>query len=157
MLTCSKIIRAHRWTVEQLDHNYFDPSGHSTLERDDSADCRPQDTLLFDSICYIERPRSPEPPAPIYVSITDPINGPSFRPSPTKPIPRWMNVHPNQKERSLPLATILSPVTKTDTFIETIKDDFNDSEGLCFLIPPITTTSLSNGEGDGKGEESNWR
>ena len=44
------------------------------------------------------RPLTPPPDvSPIYVSITDPINGPSFRPSPTKPIPRWMALLPSQR------------------------------------------------------------
>ena len=57
-------------------------------------------------------PRAPRPPPvmdipppdvnPIYVSITDPINGPSFRPSPTKPIPRWMALLPSQRSNRSP-------------------------------------------------------
>ncbi|OTB20628.1 hypothetical protein K445DRAFT_372210 [Daldinia sp. EC12] len=40
------------------------------------------------------------PPDPvIYVSILDPFNGPSFKPSPTKPIPKWMRWLPSQRER----------------------------------------------------------
>lgn len=38
-------------------------------------------------------------PPPVYITITDPINGPSFKPSPTKPIPRWMRELPNGRER----------------------------------------------------------
>ncbi|KAF3063784.1 hypothetical protein GL218_01661 [Daldinia childiae] len=33
----------------------------------------------------------------IYVSIFDPINGPTFKPSPTKPIPKWMRWLPSQR------------------------------------------------------------
>lgn len=38
-------------------------------------------------------------PPPVYITITDPINGPSFQSSPTKPIPRWMRQLPNGRER----------------------------------------------------------
>lgn len=44
-------------------------------------------------------PESPASPLPFYITITDPINGPSFKPSPTKPIPRWMRQLPNGRER----------------------------------------------------------
>ncbi|KAI5924904.1 hypothetical protein F4810DRAFT_709096 [Camillea tinctor] len=37
------------------------------------------------------------PDSTIYVSIFDPINGPTFKPSPTKPIPRWMQMLPGQR------------------------------------------------------------
>ncbi|KAI0847919.1 hypothetical protein F5Y00DRAFT_107626 [Daldinia vernicosa] len=33
----------------------------------------------------------------IYVSIFDPVNEPSFKPSPTKPIPKWMRWLPSQR------------------------------------------------------------
>ncbi|KAI0602958.1 hypothetical protein F4775DRAFT_598136 [Biscogniauxia sp. FL1348] len=33
----------------------------------------------------------------IYVSLFDPTDGPSFKPSPTKPIPRWMRMLPGQR------------------------------------------------------------
>ncbi|KAI0390179.1 hypothetical protein F5Y17DRAFT_82279 [Xylariaceae sp. FL0594] len=36
----------------------------------------------------------------IYVSLLDPLNTPSFRPSPTKPIPAWMQLLPQEKERN---------------------------------------------------------
>lgn len=36
-------------------------------------------------------------PSPIYVSSRDPLGEPSFRRSPTKPIPEWMQYLPNQK------------------------------------------------------------
>ncbi|KAI1769008.1 hypothetical protein GGR53DRAFT_529722 [Hypoxylon sp. FL1150] len=35
----------------------------------------------------------------IYVSIHDPINEPAFKPSPTKPIPKWMQWLPSQRNR----------------------------------------------------------
>ncbi|KAI1457623.1 hypothetical protein F4805DRAFT_427558 [Annulohypoxylon moriforme] len=35
----------------------------------------------------------------IYVSILDPIGEPAFKPSPTKPIPRWMQWLPSQRNR----------------------------------------------------------
>ncbi|KFY04445.1 hypothetical protein O988_00781 [Pseudogymnoascus sp. VKM F-3808] len=38
-------------------------------------------------------------PPPAYITITDPINGPSFQSSPTKPIPLWMRQLPNGRER----------------------------------------------------------
>ncbi|KAM7186908.1 hypothetical protein V8F20_011189 [Naviculisporaceae sp. PSN 640] len=34
-------------------------------------------------------------PSTVYVSMFDPIGRPAFRPSPTKPIPQWMNMTPN--------------------------------------------------------------
>ncbi|KAM7219885.1 hypothetical protein V8F06_004740 [Rhypophila decipiens] len=34
----------------------------------------------------------PDEPSAIYVSMTDPLGQPAFRPSPTKPIPQWMQV-----------------------------------------------------------------
>ncbi|KAM7195701.1 hypothetical protein V8F33_006550 [Rhypophila sp. PSN 637] len=40
----------------------------------------------------------PDEPSAIYVSMTDPLGQPAFRPSPTKPIPQWMQV------RNIPLA-----------------------------------------------------
>lgn len=44
-------------------------------------------------------PESSASPSPVYITITDPINGPSFKRSPTKPIPRWMRQLPNGRER----------------------------------------------------------
>ncbi|KAF4627845.1 hypothetical protein G7Y89_g10302 [Cudoniella acicularis] len=42
----------------------------------------------------------PEPLRPdMYVSIFDPINEPAFRPSKTKPLPKWMNLLPNNVHR----------------------------------------------------------
>ncbi|KAI2463687.1 hypothetical protein F4781DRAFT_415796 [Annulohypoxylon bovei var. microspora] len=35
----------------------------------------------------------------IYISILDPIGEPAFKPSPTKPIPRWMQWLPSQRNR----------------------------------------------------------
>lgn len=40
-----------------------------------------------------------EAPSIVYVSIMDPIGGPSFRPSKTKPLPNWMNLLPNSVHR----------------------------------------------------------
>ncbi|KAI8963966.1 hypothetical protein F5Y11DRAFT_364698 [Daldinia sp. FL1419] len=41
------------------------------------------------------------PQGPVfYVSIFDPINDPSFKPSPTKPIPQWMQWLPSQRNRT---------------------------------------------------------
>ncbi|OTA93229.1 hypothetical protein M434DRAFT_31137 [Hypoxylon sp. CO27-5] len=36
----------------------------------------------------------------IYVSVLDPLGEPAFKPSPTKPIPRWMQWLPSQRDRS---------------------------------------------------------
>ncbi|KAK6950023.1 hypothetical protein Daesc_008346 [Daldinia eschscholtzii] len=46
-----------------------------------------------------ERDHTSPPDPVIYVSIFDPFNGPSFKPSPTKPIPKWMRWLPSQRER----------------------------------------------------------
>ncbi|KFY43590.1 hypothetical protein V494_01904, partial [Pseudogymnoascus sp. VKM F-4513 (FW-928)] len=51
---------------------------------------------------------TPDSPPPVYITITDPINGPSFRPSPTKPIPRWMRQLPNGREREFHLLATTS-------------------------------------------------
>ncbi|KAK7753496.1 hypothetical protein SLS62_004571 [Diatrype stigma] len=37
-------------------------------------------------------PPPPPPPTTIYVSMRDPVNGPAFKPSSAKPIPRWMQL-----------------------------------------------------------------
>ncbi|KFY25880.1 hypothetical protein V493_04406 [Pseudogymnoascus sp. VKM F-4281 (FW-2241)] len=52
-----------------------------------------------ESSSYNGEDGSPASPSPVYITITDPINGPSFQPSPTKPIPRWMRQLPNGRER----------------------------------------------------------
>ncbi|KAI1417515.1 hypothetical protein F5Y13DRAFT_201117 [Hypoxylon sp. FL1857] len=36
----------------------------------------------------------------IYISVLDPLGEPAFKPSPTKPIPRWMQWLPSQRRRS---------------------------------------------------------
>ncbi|OTA59981.1 hypothetical protein K449DRAFT_466469 [Hypoxylon sp. EC38] len=36
----------------------------------------------------------------IYVSVLDPLGEPAFKPSPTKPIPKWMQWLPSQRDRS---------------------------------------------------------
>lgn len=37
-------------------------------------------------------------PSPVYVSMHDPVGEPAFRPSKTKPIPRWMQYLPSQRQ-----------------------------------------------------------
>ncbi|KAK0710881.1 hypothetical protein B0H67DRAFT_583619 [Lasiosphaeris hirsuta] len=51
----------------------------------------------------------------IYVSILDPINKPSFKPSPTKPIPRWMqpySIHVNTNPGPDYIDGLLSPLDR---------------------------------------------
>ncbi|KFY93779.1 hypothetical protein V500_03536 [Pseudogymnoascus sp. VKM F-4518 (FW-2643)] len=58
-------------------------------------------------------PESPASPSPVYITITDPINGPSFKPSPTKPIPRWMRQLPNGRERDQVHLLAISAIPET--------------------------------------------
>ncbi|KAF6838068.1 mediator of rna polymerase ii transcription [Colletotrichum plurivorum] len=58
----------------------------------------------------------------IYVSMADPIGQPAFRPSPTKPIPAWMQPHRqdelsagNSRQESRPLASIREAQAPTST------------------------------------------
>ncbi|OBT90258.1 hypothetical protein VE02_01231 [Pseudogymnoascus sp. 03VT05] len=71
-----------------------------------------------------EEPEPPVSPPPVYITITDPINRPSFQPSPTKPIPRWMRQFPNGREREqvhLPSA-ISSAATESEVDILPIEN-----------------------------------
>lgn len=43
----------------------------------------------------------PRSPSPIYVSMRDPLGEPAFKRSQTKPIPRWMQYLPNQRQATM--------------------------------------------------------
>ncbi|KAM9882075.1 mediator of rna polymerase ii transcription [Verticillium dahliae] len=45
------------------------------------------------------------PDSTIYVSINDPLGEPAFKPSPTKPIPRWMQMLPGNRRQYYPDAS----------------------------------------------------
>ncbi|ELR06722.1 hypothetical protein GMDG_00339 [Pseudogymnoascus destructans 20631-21] len=74
-------------------------SGVSQAQKEVEAESRSQTSAAAGSISYNGEHGSPASPPPVYITITDPINGPSFQPSPTKPIPRWMRQLPNGRER----------------------------------------------------------
>jgi hypothetical protein len=63
------------------------------------AASRSRTSAAAESTSYYGDPGFPTSPPPVYITITDPINGPSFKPSPMKPIPRWMRQLPNGRER----------------------------------------------------------
>lgn len=48
--------------------------------------------------CEREEPSIRRSPSSVYVSMHDPIGEPAFRPSKTKPIPRWMQYLPSQRQ-----------------------------------------------------------
>ncbi|KFZ08513.1 hypothetical protein V501_05916 [Pseudogymnoascus sp. VKM F-4519 (FW-2642)] len=74
-------------------------SGETQAQVEVEAESRSQIGAAAGSISYNGEHGSPASPPPVYITITDPINGPSFQPSPTKPIPRWMRQLPNGMER----------------------------------------------------------
>ncbi|KAI9050056.1 hypothetical protein LZ554_006201 [Drepanopeziza brunnea f. sp. 'monogermtubi'] len=66
---------------------------------DDSYYC--SDTELS-SVASLPSPRTfqeEDTAAIVYVSITDPVGEPAFKPSKTKPLPRWMHLLPNNVHR----------------------------------------------------------
>lgn len=51
-----------------------------------------------DNMLQEEREGTRRTPSPIYVSMHDPLGQPAFRRSPTKPIPKWMQYLPSQRD-----------------------------------------------------------
>ncbi|OBT64057.1 hypothetical protein VE03_06653 [Pseudogymnoascus sp. 23342-1-I1] len=97
---------------------------HTNIATNGIVESRPQTIAAAESISYNGVPESPASPSPVYITITDPINGPSFKPSFTKPIPRWMRQLPNGRECEqvyLPAATS-SPAAESEVDILPIKD-----------------------------------
>ncbi|KFY97904.1 hypothetical protein V498_01791, partial [Pseudogymnoascus sp. VKM F-4517 (FW-2822)] len=85
----------------------------------------PQTITTTESFSYNGDPGSPASPSPVYITITDLINGPSFKPSSTKPIPRWMRQLPNGREREqvhLP-ATTASAAAESEIGMLSLKDN----------------------------------
>lgn len=84
----------------------------------------PQTITTTEPFSYNGDPGSPASPSPVYITITDPINGPSFKPSSTKPIPRWMRKLPNGREREQvhPPATTASATAESEIGMLSLKD-----------------------------------
>lgn len=83
----------------------------------------------------------PRPPSPIYVSIRDPIGQPTFRRSPTKPIPKWMQYLPSHRpdSRDCPQprpASIFDPYL-SHSGSKAIESDDEDQRPPA--VPPHTT------------------
>lgn len=74
-----------RWESRQQQQQQQQPSAVS------GSDCHLH--------CGLEA--NPRTPSPIYVSIRDPFGEPAFRRSQTKPIPKWMQYLPNQKQAAM--------------------------------------------------------
>ncbi|OBT56814.1 hypothetical protein VE04_04209 [Pseudogymnoascus sp. 24MN13] len=93
-------------------------SGEDQAQVEVEAESRSQIGAAAESISYNGEHGSSASPPPVYITITDPINGPSFQPSPTKPIPRWMRQLPNGKEREQVhiLATTSSAAAESEGF-----------------------------------------
>lgn len=75
--------------------------------------------------------------SPVYVSMRDPVGGPSFRPSKTKPIPRWMRHLPSQKESADDCTS--RPASNLDDYFsptETSSTDSDTEPGAGVPIPP---------------------
>ncbi|KAI1653182.1 hypothetical protein F4813DRAFT_383483 [Daldinia decipiens] len=76
----------------------------------------------------------------IYVSIFDPINEPSFKPSPTKPIPKWMRWLPSQRGQDRRQQTEPRPHSILDQYFPpnpTEPDDYpiSNSPTICPTSP----------------------
>lgn len=73
---------------------------------------------------------------PIYVSVLDTIGGPSFQPSRTKPLPRWMALLPSNRQQKLkPNSTISSSPDIRNTM-----HDHNEHPDTCSTLSTTTIT-----------------
>lgn len=99
-------------------------SGEDQAQVEVEAESRSQIGAAAESISYNGEHGSSASPPPVYITITDPINGPSFQPNPKKPIPRWMRQLPNGKEREQVhiLATTSSAAAESEVEILPIEN-----------------------------------
>jgi hypothetical protein len=81
-------------------------------------------------------------PAPVYLSVLDPIGEPSFQPSKTKPIPSWMALLPKNRDQIIEKngITSSSPEIWSAVHGRTIVVD-NDQQELCPAPDTIVTAS----------------
>ncbi|KAL5354781.1 hypothetical protein ACLOAV_000871 [Pseudogymnoascus australis] len=107
-------------TATHIHHHEDSRLNHTSI-----GESLPQTITTAESFSYNGDPGSPASPSPVYITITDPINGPSFKPSSTKPIPRWMRRLPNGREREqvhLP-ATTASAAAESEFGMMSLKDN----------------------------------
>ncbi|KAH7360531.1 hypothetical protein BKA65DRAFT_187319 [Rhexocercosporidium sp. MPI-PUGE-AT-0058] len=81
------------------------------------------DTEMLD-LGFAKASTSPDAAAPVvYVSVLDPIGEPAFRPSKTKPLPKWMNLLPSNVHRERQLrAKTSAEVTKYSHEMEQMRE-----------------------------------
>lgn len=112
----------HRHEDYSLNGNSLEP-----LHTNGITGSHSQTGVAAESMSYNGEIASPASPPPIYITITNPINGPSFRPSPMKPIPRWMRQLPNgrESERVYTSARISSATAESESEMLPVKDAKN--------------------------------
>ncbi|KAK3357743.1 hypothetical protein B0T25DRAFT_579767 [Lasiosphaeria hispida] len=83
----------------------------------------------------------------VYVSILDPINKPSFKPSPTKPIPRWMQPYSTHAETNPEPEYNDGPVSPLGRHLESQRqlesrasDQSSYASTICPANPPSSKT-----------------
>lgn len=78
--------------------------------------------------------------SPIYVSMRDPVGGPAFRPSKTKPIPKWMRYLPGQEQVARDYAnrpsSILDDYFSPPSSSVTTESDTESKARDSMLFPP---------------------
>ncbi|KAI1096370.1 hypothetical protein F5B19DRAFT_436149 [Rostrohypoxylon terebratum] len=83
----------------------------------------------------------------IYVSIRDPIGEPAFKPSPTKPIPRWMQWLPSQRnkhQQDEPQPhSLLDEYFPPNTITEA-NESISKSDSICPTTPKQESTDLAD-------------
>ncbi|KFY79483.1 hypothetical protein V499_01543 [Pseudogymnoascus sp. VKM F-103] len=108
-------------------------SGVAQTQVEVEAESRAKTGAAAESISYNGEHESPASPPPVYITITDPINGPSFKPSPTKPIPRWMKQLPNGRERE----QVHLPATTSSAAAESKVDIVPIENARDLLVPSL--------------------
>lgn len=94
---------------ERIDEEHLIPMALGRVDKFDGGLSRrrwearqqqesPPTAAAPDSLFQQEREEIRRTPSPIYVSIHDPLGQPAFRRSPTKPIPKWMQYLPSQRD-----------------------------------------------------------
>ncbi|KAI1337913.1 hypothetical protein F5Y15DRAFT_425339 [Xylariaceae sp. FL0016] len=126
--------QTHR--VQALPHEQYPPHGRIGPAR--QADGAESDVLDIDyhaTDCVVPLDTT------IYISIFDPFGEPAFRPRPTKPIPRWMQMLPH--ERSQHRRHEPRPHSVLDAHFRP-PSTFSVRTTVCPTTPPETPTLISN-------------
>lgn len=97
---------------DSVDEDHLIPTALGRVDRFDgglsrrrweSRQQQQQPPMVSGSDRHLDRglEANPRTPSPIYVSMRDPLGEPAFRRSQTKPIPKWMQYLPNQRQATM--------------------------------------------------------